>query len=155
MTCAVHFSADEACLIYPAAFDDTPLPRANVVVHKSFVSLSEKLSKLLAEDVSLTERVTRLLWAFSVPPGRREIAQQLAMSERNLTRQLGRENTSYAALVVVVQEERAKNFLRNPRLSVSEIGDRLGYSEPAAFTRAFTGWTGVSPLKWRQAERQT
>ena len=73
------------------------------------------------------------------------------MSERNLTRRLAREGTSYSGLLARVQSERARNFLRNRELSVSEIGYRLGYSEPAAFTRAFTGWTGQSPLKWRQS----
>ena len=52
-----------------------------------------------------------------------------------------------------MQSERAKNFLRNRDLSVSEIGYRLGYAEPAAFTRAFTHWTGQSPLKWRQSQQ--
>ena len=54
-------------------------------------------------------------------------------------------------LLARVQSERAGNLLRNPGLSVAEIGYRLGYAEPAAFTRAFTRWTGQSPLKWRQA----
>ena len=74
------------------------------------------------------------------------------MSERNLTRQLTKAGTSYSELLVRVQSERARNFLRNRALSVADIGYRLGYSEPAAFTRAFTQWTGQSPLKWRQAQ---
>ena len=51
---------------------------------------------------------------------------------------------------LLIQEEPAKNFLRSTALSVSEVGYRLGYAEPAAFSRAFTQWTGVSPLKWRK-----
>jgi hypothetical protein len=74
----------------------------------------------------------------------------LGKSERSLTRQLGAEGTSYTELLAQVQEERAKNFLRSAVLSVAEVGYRLGYSEPAAFSRAFTQWTGVSPLKWRK-----
>ena len=102
------------------------------------------------DDISVSERVVRFLWAYSPPPRRRELADMLAMSERNLTRQLGKEGTSYAALLAQVQTERAMNLLRNPALSVTEVGHRLGYSEPAAFSRAFFGWTGLSPLKWRQ-----
>ena len=94
----------------------------------------------------------RWLWAYTPALKRGEIAQLLAMSERNLTRQLGREGTSYTQLLARVQEERAKNFLRNRALTVSEIGYRLGYTEPAAFTRAFTRWVGISPLKWRKRE---
>ena len=105
--------------------------------------------QMLEEDFSLTERVTRWLWAYTPPLNRRELARLLSMSERNLTRQLGKEDTSYAHLLAHVQEERAKNFLRNPALSVTEIGYRLGYADPAAFSRAFTRWVGSSPLQWR------
>jgi AraC-like DNA-binding protein len=148
----VTFAQPEARLAFPTALDDTPLPRANPLVYRSYVSIAEKLSQLLAEEFSLVDRVTRWLWAYTPPPSRRQIADLLAMSERNLTRQLAREGTSYAQLLARVQEERAKNFLRNPALSVTEIADRLGYAEPAAFSRAFSRWAGMSPLKWRRQQ---
>jgi AraC-like DNA-binding protein len=119
-------------------------------VYRSFVAIAERQSLMLAEEIGLAERVSRWLWAYTPPLRRGEIARQLAMSERSLTRQLGREGTSYAQLLAAVQRERAQNFLRNGALSVSAIGYRLGYTEPAAFTRAFTQWTGMSPLKWRR-----
>ena len=147
----VHFNADEACIAYPAMFDGTPLPNANPLLFKMYASLAQKMSQMLAEDVALEERVMRWLWAYTPPPKRREVANLLAMSERNLTRLLAKEGTSYLELLARVQAERARNLLRNRDLSVSEIGYRLGYSEPAAFTRAFTAWTGQSPLKWRQS----
>jgi AraC-like DNA-binding protein len=150
LPCPVEFSCAEACLAFSAAFDDTPLPRANPLVYRSYVSIAEKLSLMLSEEISLTERVTRWLWAYTPPLKRGEVASQLAMSERSLTRQLGNEGTSYATLLANVQAERARNYLRNPSLSVSEAGYRLGYTEPATFTRAFTKWTGSSPLKWRK-----
>ena len=151
LPCPVRFSEAEACLAVPLSLEDLPLPRANPLVYRSYVSIAEKLSLMQAEVISLTERVTRWLWAYTPPLRRGEIARQLAMSERSLTRQLQRENTSYATLLTYVQKERAQNFLRNPTLSVTEIAERLGYAEPAAFTRAFTNWTGSSPLKWRKA----
>jgi AraC-like DNA-binding protein len=147
----VGFCAEEACIAYPAAFDDTPLPKANPVLYKMYTSIADKLSMMLAEDIGLEERVMRWLWAYTPPPSRGEIAELLATSERNLTRQLNAEGTSYSELLARVQSERARNLLRNRELSVSEIGYRLGYAEPAAFSRAFTRWTGQSPLKWRCA----
>ena len=150
----VHFSAEEACIAYPGAFDDAPLPNANPLLFRMYASLADKMSQMLAEDVGLEERVMRWLWAYTPPLKRREVADLLAMSERNLTRLLAKEGTSYSRLLARVQSERAMNFLRNRALPVSEIGYRLGYSEPAAFTRAFTGWTGESPLQWRHAHCQ-
>ncbi|CAA0094487.1 putative HTH-type transcriptional regulator [Halioglobus japonicus] len=150
LPCAVEFSCAEACLAFSGGFDNAPLPKANPLVYRSYVTIAEKLSLMLAEEISLTERVTRWLWAYTPPLKRGEVAGQLSMSERSLTRQLGREGTSYASLLANVQAERARNYMRNPNLTVSEIGYRLGYTEPATFTRAFTKWTGSSPLKWRK-----
>lgn len=150
LPCTVEFSRAEVCLAFSGGFDNTPLPKANPLVYRSYVTIAEKLSLMLAEEISLTERVTRWLWAYTPPLKRGEVARQLSMSERSLTRQLGREGTSYATLLASVQAERAQNYMRNPNLTVSEIGYRLGYTEPATFTRAFTKWTGCSPLKWRK-----
>jgi len=149
LPCVVKFDQQQTCLAYPGLMDDTPLPRANPLLHRTYVSIAEKLSLMLAEDVGMTERVSRWLWAYSPPLKRGEIARQLAMSERTFTRQLKAEGSSYAQLLATVQEERARTFLRNRALTVSEIGYRLGYAEPAAFSRAFSKWTGLSPLKWR------
>jgi AraC-like DNA-binding protein len=150
LPCPVEFSCAETSVAFPAFLNDEPLPRANPLVFRSYVSIAEKLSLMLAEEISITERATRWLWAYTPPLKRGEVASQLAMSERSLTRQLGKEGTSYIELLAGVQSERAKNYLRNPTLPVSEVGYRLGYSEPAAFTRAFTKWAGSSPLKWRR-----
>lgn len=155
LPCPVEFSCAETSIAFPAFFNDEPLPRANPLVFRSYVSIAQKLSLMLAEDISIAERVTRWLWAYTPPLKRGEVASQLAMSERTLTRQLGKEGTSYTQLLAEVQAERAKNCLRNRALTVSEVGYRLGYTEPAAFTRAFTKWTGSSPLKWRRHHVQT
>ena len=149
LPCPVHFSREETCLAYPSSFDGTPLPRANTLLYKNYVSITERLAQVLGEDVNLTEQVTRWLWAYTPPLKRGDIAARLAMSERTLTRQLSREDSTYALLLASVQEERARNFLNNRALSIAEVGYRLGYAEPSAFTRAFTKWTGVPPLKWR------
>lgn len=146
----VQFNAGEASIVYPVAFDSTPPPGANPLLFKMYTSIAGKLSLMLAEDVTLQERVLRWLWAYTPPLKRGEIAELLAMSERNLTRQLKAEGASFSGLSARVQAERACNLLRNPTLTVAEIGYRLGYTEPAAFTRAFARWTGQSPLRWRR-----
>lgn len=150
LPCPVIFSADDASVVYAKTLQERTLPRANPPVYRSFLSIAKKMSLMLAEDISLTEQVSRWLWAYTPPLRRPEIAQQLALSERSLTRHLRAEGTSYARLLGKVQRERAENLLRNDTLAIADIAYRLGYTEPAAFTRAFTNWTGMSPLAWRK-----
>lgn len=148
----VTFGAAETALIYdPATMAATPL-YASALGFKSSMKHVERDAQMLAEAESLTERVSRWLWAYAPPLKKSEIAKLLGLSERSLTRLLDAEGTSYQALAAKIQEERARNLLANPDLTISEIGYRLGYTEPAAFSRAFTGWCGLPPSRYR-AER--
>jgi AraC-like DNA-binding protein len=150
----VTFAADEAAIVYPTAVDATPLPGANPLLFRMYSSLAEQQSRMLSEEISLEERVVRWLWAASPPPTRAEVAGLLCLSERTLTRRLAREGAGYAELLARVQAERAQNLLRNRELSIAEIGYRLGYSEPAAFSRAFRHWTGLAPSAWRRQQNR-
>jgi AraC-like DNA-binding protein len=38
-----------------------------------------------------------------------------------------------------------------PEISITEISERTGFAEPAAFSRAFKKWTGTSPAGYRTA----
>jgi AraC-like DNA-binding protein len=151
LPCPIVFAQASASIAYAAQLDTTFLPDANPLLFRSYVAIAQKMSQMLAEEFSLAERVTRWLWAYSPPPKRGEIASLLAMSERNLTRRLGQERTSYSTLLASVQEERAKNLLSSSALSIAQISDRLGYAEPAVFSRAFRQWTGVAPGRWRRS----
>jgi len=150
--CPVLFAADAATLVYPGEVAAAKPLKAARLAFRTYERVSRNLSLMLADEISLAERVTRWLWAYTPPLKRGEIAKILAMSERSLARQLQAEGASYNRLFAHVQEERAKNLLKNPALSVSDVGYRLGYAEPAAFTRAFTGWTGMAPSAWRNAD---
>jgi AraC-like DNA-binding protein len=148
--CPIEFNAESAQVFYPFSIEQAVPINANSLWCRNFEAIAQKLSSMLSEGINHTERVSRWLWAYTPPLSRAEIATQLAMSERSLTRKLKNEGTSYKELYNHVQTERAKNFLRNSSLSISDIADRLGYSEPAVFTRAFATQTAMAPLKWRK-----
>ncbi|HMY82724.1 MAG TPA: helix-turn-helix transcriptional regulator, partial [Agitococcus sp.] len=43
----------------------------------------------------------------------------------------------------------AIKLLQNTSLTIEQIALRLGYTDPANFTRAFKKWTGDTPSKYR------
>jgi len=38
---------------------------------------------------------------------------------------------------------------RSTQMSIDEIAEHLGYSDPSNFGRAFRKWEGISPSAWR------
>jgi len=77
-------------------------------------------------------------------------AKALGMSERSLQRALAGEGTAFRDLLGEVRRTEACRLLQDTALPVADIAARLGYSEPAAFVRAFRRWFDASPNQWRK-----
>ena len=148
---AVRFRAATATLIYPAALLEAVPAKANRISFLANLHAARILSETLSDEVSLAEQVSRWLWASAPPLKRGEIAELLGLSERSLARRLKAEGASYNRLLAEVQVERAKNLLRDRNATAASVAYRLGYSDPAAFSRAFAGWTGTPPAAWKAA----
>ncbi len=73
-----------------------------------------------------------------------QVARRLAMSRQTLARHLQRAGTSFAALRDELRRDFAIGLLARG-LRVAAVSERLGYSEPSAFHRAFRAWTGRAP----------
>ncbi len=82
-------------------------------------------------------------------PSFEELTVLLNMSARTLRRRLESEGTSYQRIKDKARRDRAISLLRNPELSVCEVADALGFSDPSAFHRSFKKWTGQSPGAFR------
>ncbi len=146
---AVDFGAERAALVFqPGLLSQVPR-HANAISFKMATQLLQKESAILGEDITIAEQVSRWLWAYTPPMKKDEIAKLLGVSVRSLTRQLSEAGTSYNELFAQVQSERARNLLADSKLTISQVAYRMGYSDPAAFTRAFTAHHQQTPSKWR------
>ena len=82
------------------------------------------------------------------------LARTLGTSARSLQRRLAVAGISYRQLLDVVRKEAAERYLSDARLSIGEIAYLLGYSEAAAFNRAFKRWRGEGPQAFGRRERR-
>ena len=73
------------------------------------------------------------------------IAARLFMSGRTLKRRLAEAGTNFQQLRDEVRYREAQRLLANPELDLAGIAQRLGYLDPAHFTRAFRRWSGRTP----------
>jgi AraC-like DNA-binding protein len=79
------------------------------------------------------------------------IARILATSPRSLQRRLAAADVSYQELLDLSRKDAAERYLAESPLSISEVAHLLGYSEPAAFNRAFRRWHHQTPQAFRRA----
>lgn len=73
------------------------------------------------------------------------VARALGFSRQTLFRRLKAEDLTYEQVLDGFRHRMALHYLRGRRASVNETAYLVGYSEPAAFSRAFKRWTGRSP----------
>ena len=78
-----------------------------------------------------------------------EVAALLHISDRTLRRRLSEQHTNFTDILCRVRHALATEYLGQD-LSVAEISDRLGFSQTAAFSRAFKRWTGLTPVEFRR-----
>lgn len=77
------------------------------------------------------------------------IANTLNITTRTLRRKLADEGTRFQDIKDSVRRDHAIHLLNQSALSIQSIASQLGYSETAAFIRAFTKWTGQTPKAFR------
>jgi AraC-like DNA-binding protein len=82
-------------------------------------------------------------------PSFEELTTLLNISARTLRRRLEKEGTSYQRIKDNARRDMAILMLSRDRLTVSEVAEQVGFSDPSAFHRSFKKWTGQSPGSYR------
>jgi AraC-like DNA-binding protein len=77
------------------------------------------------------------------------VAGMLGLSRQTLFRRLKAEGVTFEKVLDELRHKMALHYLRGKRVSVNETAHLLGFSEAAAFSRAFKRWTGSSPRRAR------
>ncbi len=79
------------------------------------------------------------------------IAGRLGLSRQTLLRRLKAEGTTFEKVLDELRRQLALGYLGGKKVSVNETAYLVGFSEPAAFSRAFKRWTGTSPRRMRDS----
>jgi AraC-like DNA-binding protein len=145
------YGVERPAIVFDAALLRSPLMRDEKELDEFIARSPAGLLARVQERADTTDQVRRL-----VEQGLRgshldgdEIARRLAISPQTLRRKLAAEGTSLRDIRETVLRDAAVTALVAGDESLAEISQRLGFSEPSAFTRAFRRWTGSPPSAYR------
>lgn len=146
-------SAGRDCVIaLPTPVLLSELERSNPVV-ADVLGDATRRELARAESTGFRSRVEQVIFNMyqrSSVDSHHEVARLLAVSSRTLQRRLSEEGTSYREVRDSVRQQWSARLLREGTLSVSEVSARVGFSDVAAFDKAFKRWFGDTPSGFRK-----
>lgn len=149
----VIFSAATNELRFPASYLARPMPTGNASAAKGLAEACDRELALIGEVSDVAERVRALLVLSSGGyPDLEAVARRLHMSGRSLKRKLQQQRVTFQQLLEEARKRDARRLLSDSALTVADVAERMGYTDPASFTRAFRKWFAVAPSAWRSRE---
>jgi AraC-like DNA-binding protein len=149
---AVRFGQPASRLLFDAWRLDLPYVLHDPSALRTAVELCERQHEALGHGDAIAPRVRQLLTrSIRALPSFKAMAGELHLSPRTLSRRLAAEGTSFQALMEEERKRQGVTLVAAQERTISEIADRLGYSNASNFERAFRRWTGRSPTQYRRA----
>ena len=143
----VFFACAQSAILFDPAWLTQRIARAPRYSLGVLTERADVLLKALAQTRSTRGRVEAVLLPM-LHTGRvsmDHVSALLAMSRPTLYRALRAEQTTFEQVVDAARHMMALQHLRNRKVTVSDVAQKVGFSDPAAFSRAFKRWTGASP----------
>ena len=151
--CPVRFNSDVVRFVVSPTLLRTAIPNASSA---AFNLYQQQCDEILAQrqhliSGSLAKQVSHFLALFHGNfPSISECAAAFGYSERQFRRLLKDEDKLYQELLDGVKNTKACMLLQGKQ-SVEQISLTLGYTEAAAFIRAFRKWQGITPAQYRKS----
>ena len=153
--CDVLFGANTDEVTFSGPVKEMPILDADPYLNKLLVKYCEEVHPHRSDRGSFRVAVENAI-APVLPHGRArldEIASELGLSPRTLTRRLASEGLTFENILTELKTDLARRYLLDEALPISEIAWLVGYKEVSAFTNAFKRWTSKTPSQARQEEK--
>jgi len=123
-------------------------------MQKIYVEQLEQQHSDQQNQLSFSEKARKILKTQALKGhylSRSELADEMACSERTLTRKLKAEGQAFQSLLDHERANIAKELLRSTNKTTQQIAIATGIQNSAVFCRAFKKWTGSTPTEYREA----
>ena len=156
----VHGNCDANQIIIANSDLNSPLRRFDPAEHDVAPVLERHLLELLVPRAEAADTIAgRVDALISRRLGRAEVtveamAAEMNMSERSLRRHLAAERTSFRQILRAHRRAAIEHILCSDSARLSDLANRLSYSDSAVLSRAFKSWTGMSPRAYAKQRRR-
>jgi len=142
-----HFDQPFSHIVFHDNYLDMANPKANASIATMMDSTLKKMPLVNGGSSSITSFVYYYLFVMldKAELSSEKTAGFLGFADRTLRRKLDAEGTSFRTILEEVRRDICELYFVEGTLSLSEIAQRLGYSELSAFTRAYRSWHGEAP----------
>ena len=148
----VTFDWEEGMMVFPESDLAIPLsnsdPRIQAILRQHVTGLEQSYPDSYSDQIKCLIRQAMFTGDCSLD----RVAGYLSVNKRTLQRRLRQEGNSFKELLDEVRFEQATRQLRESRTTLTELAQRLGYSELSAFSFAFKHRYGMSPREWRRQQ---
>ncbi len=142
-----EFGASSNSLCFDSKLLNLKLPQANSITAAMCERACEALMEQRRNRLGTGECIRQYLAAcpLNMTPDLRQAARTLGLSDRTLKRRLQDEETSYRTLLAEVRGRQANELLGDKTLTLTQIAERMGFSDLSSFSQAYKRWFGVAP----------
>jgi len=149
----VVFGSDRNGLLIEPAAANQGVDRLPRYAFSLLTEHAEALLRTLERSKSVRGRVETLLIArlHTGADSMAAVAGRLGMSRQTLFRKLKAEGVTFGQVLDQLRYRMAADYLGARKVSINETAYLVGFSEPAAFSRAYKRWTGASPARHADA----
>jgi len=150
----VEFDREFDGIVFYADELDAPNAMADPLLREYARQYFEAIA--VPKDTTTADRVRELIEVL-LPTGRcsiEQVARSLGVDRRTVHRHLAASGETFSSLLNATRTHLAEQFVVNPRRSLTEISDLLGFSSLSGFSRWFREQFGCSPRAWRSGMTQ-
>jgi len=152
----ILFNQPQDALHFKKKYLENPITQSETTLRDFLREAPYNLVVIPDNDDSLTAKIRSIIgndFRHDFPDFE-AVARSLNSTPQTLRRHLKQEGTSYQEIKDTMRRDAAIYYLNRSQLTINEIAELMGFSEPSTFHRAFKKWTGLTPGAYRQNSDQ-
>jgi len=155
LQCPLKFEQKTNGFVIPSMLLDIPLATDNTPLHSILNDQAKQVLLKLDQHHSFAKKVALILINQPLDVTIDKVASQLNMSPRTLQRKLKEEDEGFQPLLDNVRREKARLYLQDKQMTLTEITYMLGYAEFNALNLAVKLWFKKTPSQFRKDYRES